>query len=473
MAAAIERARNSATLREPEWWRQMPAFAPTISGQTVTPETALAVTAVYACVLILAESVASLPLSVYRRLPNGGKEVATNHPVHQLLHVAPNDEQTAFEAIEYRMACLGLRGNAYSALTINGRGDIRDIQPLRPQHMRLDRDAAGRLVFDYQEPGAAKVYPKNLIWYTRGFGTDGVTGLSPIGVHREAIGYAMTLNEHGNRMFANGAMVGSTIEVPVEWSETAFQNFKADFKENHGGRLNANKPLILEAGAKFNTIGMSLVDAEYIASLKNAIAEVARIYRIPLHMLNELENATFSNIEHQSLEFVTRTLLPWLKRIEDSANRDLFGPLERGTYYVKFNVDALLRGDIKSRYEAYQIAVGGNNGPGWMARNEVRVLEDMDPLPGLDEIYVPAAPATPKPGDPTAEKPQKAGNKLPAIVKALRIERERRTDDSNFHGWASDYLHRMCEGTDTNPHDMLDDLQTLGVEGAIDQWLKS
>jgi HK97 family phage portal protein len=472
MVAAMEaaqqmgRARN-ATLREPEWWRQMPAFAPTISGQTVTPETALAVTAVYACVLILAESVASLPVSVYRRLPNGGKEVASDHPVHQLLHVAPNDEQTAFEAIEYRMACLGLRGNAYSALTINGRGDIRDIQPLRPQHMRLDRDAAGRLVFDYQEPGAAKVYNKNLIWYTRGFGTDGVTGLSPIGVHREAIGYAMTLNEHGNRMFANGAMVGSTIEVPVEWSETAFQNFKKDFNDNHGGRLNANKPLVLEAGAKFNTIGMSLVDAEYIASLKNAIAEVARIYRIPLHMLNELENATFSNIEHQSLEFVTRTLLPWLKRIEDSANRDLFGPLERGTYYVKFNVDALLRGDIKSRYEAYQIAVGGNNGPGWMARNEVRVLEDMDPLPGLDEIYVPAAPAAPKSGDAPADKPQKPAKNMQSIVKAMRIEWDRAAGDDEFLAWAHDYLDRMGA-----PH-LFGDIESLGVEGAIDQWLKS
>lgn len=149
MAAALEaaqqmgRARNSATLREPEWWRQLPAFAPSISGQTVTPDSALAVSAVYGCVLILAESVASLPMSVYRRLPNGGKEVATDHRVHMLLHVAPNDEQTAFEATEFRMASLGLRGNAYGALEINGRGDITSIQPLRPQYMRLTATGRG------------------------------------------------------------------------------------------------------------------------------------------------------------------------------------------------------------------------------------------------------------------------------------------------------------------------------------------
>jgi len=474
MAAAMEaaaqmgRARN-ATLREPEWWRQMPAFGPSISGQTVTPETALALSSVYACVLTLAESVASLPMNVYRRLPNGGKEVATDHRVHTLLHVAPNDEQTAFEAIEFRMACLGLRGNAYGALEINGRGDIGSINPLRPQFMHLDRDAAGRLVFDYQEPGAARVYPKSHIWYTRGFGTDGVSGLNPIAVHREAIGYAMTLNEHGSRMFANGAMVGSTIEVPTEWSETAFQNFKADFQQNHGGRLNANKPLVLEAGAKFNAIGMNLVDLEFIANQKMQIAEVARIYRIPLHMLNELDKATFSNIEHQSLEFVTRTLLPWLKRIEDSANRDLFGPLERGKYFVKFNMDALLRGDIKSRYEAYQIAIGGNNGPGWMSRNDVRLLEDMNPKDGLDEIYSPAAQAA---AEPPAKQPQTPAKNAQdgSIAKAILIERERLSDDAEFFAWAEDFFARMSKRNGVSYDMQLNDLYALGAEAAVAKW---
>lgn len=466
MAAALESARvRNTTLREPEWWRQS-GFAPaSISGQSVTPDTALAVPLVYACVLILAESVASLPMSVYRRLPNGGKEVATNHRVHSLLHVTPNDEQTAFEATEYRMACLAMRGNAYGALSMNGRGDVMEIQPLRPQFMQLDRDSAGRLVFDYQEPGATRVYSKDRIWYTRGFGTDGVSGLSPIAIHREAIGYAMTLNEHGSRLFANGAQVGATIEVPGEWSDTAFNNFKTDFNTNHGGRLNAGKPLILEGGAKFSPIGLSSVDAEYIASLKNSIAEVSRIYRIPLHMLNELDKATFSNIEHQSLEFVTRTLLPWLKRIEDSANRDLFGPLERGKYFVKFNLDALLRGDIKSRYEAYQVAVGGNNGPGWMSRNEIRLLEDLNPLDGLDEIYSPAAAAVPV-NDPQ-EADDKPDEKMAAAAKAVRIERARIADETAFEAWAADYLNRVMPD---RAESMFFDLTNLGADGAIAKW---
>lgn len=465
MAAAIDRVRNT-TLREPEWWRQSGFAATSISGQSVTPDSALAVSAVYACVLILAESVASLPMSVYRRLPNGGKEVATEHRVHNLLHVAPNDEQTAFEATEYRMVCLGMRGNAYGALALNGRGDVMEIQPLRPQYMQLDRDSAGRLVFDYQEPGATRVYAKDRMWYTRGFGTDGVAGLSPIAVHREAIGYAMTLNEHGSRLFANGAQVGSTIEIPGEWSDTAFNNFKTDFNTQHGGRLNAGKPLILEGGAKFHSIGLSSVDAEFIASLKNAVAEVARIYRIPLHMLNELDKATFSNIEHQSLEFVTRTLLPWLKRIEDSANRDLFGPLERGKYFVKFNLDALLRGDIKSRYEAYQVAVGGNNGPGWMSRNEVRLLEDMNPIDGLDEIYSPAA----QEPVPEPEQTPTDGKAAKAAAKAVRVEFDR-LDAKAFEAWAHDYFARVADKEGRFVADKLYlDLINLGPEAAITKW---
>lgn len=481
MAAALEaahrtgRARN-ATLREPEWWRQMSFAAQSISGQNVTPETALAVSAVYACVLILAESVASLPMSVYRRLPNGGKEVATDHRVHNLLHVAPNDEQTAFEATEYRMACLAMRGNAYGALVLSNRGEVMEIAPLRAQHMQLDRDSAGRLVFDYQEPGAAKVYSKDRIWYTRGFGTDGLTGLSPIGVHREAIGFAMTLNEHGSRMFANGAQVGSTIEVPGEWSDTAFTNFKTSFVEEHGGRLNAGKPLLLEGGAKFNAIGLSAVDAEYIATLKNQVAEIARMYRIPLHMLNELDKATFSNIEHQSLEFVTRTLLPWLKRIEDSANRDLFGPLERGKYFVKFNLDALLRGDIKSRYEAYQIAVTN----GWMNRNEVRLLEDMNPADGLDDFLTPmnmaGADDEPEAEEAEAEpapEPKPTDKAKAATARAVRIEFDR-LDPEGFAAWAADYFARLSdkEGR-TFAGALYGDLLNLGPEKALAKWTEN
>lgn len=471
MAAAIEaaaqmgRVRN-ATLREPEWWRQMPAFSPSISGHTVTPETALSVSAVYACVLILAESVASLPMSVYRRLPDGGKEVAANHRVHTLLHVAPNDEQTAFEAIEFRMACLGMRGNAYGALVVNGRGDVMEIQPLRPQHMRLDRDSAGRLVFDYQEPGASRTYAKDRIWYTRGFGTDGVTGLSPIGAHREAVGFAMTLNEHGSRMYANGAQVGTVIEVPGEWSDTAFTNFQKDFTENHGGRINVNKTLVLEGGAKVSSVGMNAVDAEFIASQKMQIAEIARIFRIPLHMLNELDKATFSNIEHQSLEFVTRTLLPWLKRIEDSANRDLFGPLERGKYFVKFNLDALLRGDIKSRYEAYQIAVTN----GWMNRNEVRLLEDLNPAEGLDEFLSPMNMQGAEEAEPEeATEATAPDNKAEAQAKACRIESVR-LSAADFNCWAFDYFRRQSEKDGVDYSDRLKDLLSLGVDAATEKW---
>jgi hypothetical protein len=186
-------------------------------------------------------------------------------------------------------------------------------------------------------------------------------------------------------------------------------------------------------------------------------------------MLNELDKATFSNIEHQSLEFVTRTLLPWLKRIEDSANRDLFGPLERGKYFVKFNLDALLRGDIKSRYEAYQIAVTN----GWMNRNEVRLLEDMNPAEGLDEFLSPMnMQGADESEDEEQDEPEEEG-KPPqdgSIAKAVLIERARLTDDAEFHAWAEGYFARMAARNSADYSMHLNDLYALGAEAAVAKW---
>lgn len=468
MAAALDAARNTrnATMKEPEWWRQTLGVGASISGQNVTPESALSVTAVFACVRVLAESVASLPMMVYKRLPDGGKEVATKHPLYRLLHDGPNRDQTAFEAGEFRMACLGLRGNSYSALILSNRGDVREIHPLRPQHMHLDRDSAGRMVFDYQEPGASRVYTQDRIWYTRGFGTDGVSGLSPIGVCRDAVGYAMTLNEHGSRMFANGAKVPGVLEMEGTLSEDAYKRLKEDFNAQHEGAKNAGRTLILEGGAKYSQIGMNAADAEFIASQKMQIAEIARIFRVPLHMLNELENATFSNIEHQSLEFVTHTLRPWLVRIEQSANRDLFGPLEAGQYFVEHKLDALLRGDIKSRYEAY--ASGITNG--WLKRNEVRQLENLNPEDGLDDLLVPLnmRGANDPPPEPKPE-PAKPDTKAEAQAKACRIEAVR-LSAADFNCWAIDYFQRQTDRDGVDYSSRLKELIDLGVDAATAKW---
>lgn len=462
MAAALEaaaqrgRARN-ATLREPEWWRQSLFAGQSITGQNVTPDTAMSVTAVYGCVRVLAESVASLPIMVYRRLPNGGKEPAREHPLYRLLHDAPNRDQTAFEASEFRMACLALRGNSYSHIVMDGKRNVQEIHPLRPQFMQVDR-RNGRLVFDYQEPGASRVYDQDVVWFTRGFGLDGVVGLSPIGLCREAIGYAMTLTEHGSRMFANGAKVPGVLEVPGELSDEAYERLKADFAAKHEGAANAGRTLILEGGAKYAQIGMNAADAEFIAAQKMQIAEIARIFRVPLHMLNELDKATFSNIEHQSLEFVTHTLRPWLVRIEQSANRDLLGPFEQRDYFIEFKLDALLRGDIKSRYEAYSIAVTN----GWMNRNEVRSLENLNPVDGLDDYLVPlnmsGTEERPEP-DPTVD----------AQAKAMRVERARLSDDA-FEAWVREFFDRQGRKHGVDYGDRLNDVLTLGVEDAIAKW---
>lgn len=435
-----------------------------ISGKSVTPETALSITAVFASVRVLAESVASLPMMVYRRQPDGGKAVATDHPLYRLLHDSPNRDQTSFEANEFRMASLALRGNSYSQIITNGRGDVREIHPLRPQFMRIERAASGKLVFDYQEPGAQRTFSQDEIWFTRGFSNDGVTGLSPIGVCREAIGYAITLTEHGSRMFANGAKIPGVLEVPGELSEVAYERLKKEFADKHEGAANAGRTILLEGGAKYAQIGMNASDAEFIAAQKLQIAEIARIFRVPLHMLNELENATFSNIEHQALEFVTHTLRPWLIRIEQSANRDLFGPQERGQYFVEFNLNALLRGDIKSRYEAYASGIVN----GWLKRNEARAWENLNPEDGLDDFLVPLnmssqKDATANDNPPIPDATKKPANSLTSVIKAVKIERAR-LSDSDFEKWAEDYFARTG-------HDGLEDVIALGADGAIRKWV--
>lgn len=427
----------------------------------------MSVAAVYACVRILSESVASLPLMLYRRTANG-REVARNHRLYRLMHDAPNEEQTSFEFLEFKMGCLAMRGNSYNWLELGNDNVVRSIQPLRPQFMQLDRDSRGRLVFDYQEPGAARVYEREEIWYSHGFSMDGVQGASPLSLHREGIGYALTLSQHGARLFANGAQVPATIEIPGEWSDAAFDRFKADFNEKHGGALNAGKPLILEGGAKFNSIGLSSVDAEYIASRKFQISEIARMFRVPPHMLADLERATFSNIEHQSLEFIRDTLRPWLRRIEQSANRDLLSEAERRLYFFEFKIDALLRGDQKSRYDAYHTAIAD----GWMSRNEVRRLENLNPVDGLDEYLVPLNMAK-------ADEANTVENALDREARALMAERAR-LSDSEFSAWAKDYYRRLAARLKRDGWNEIDadlyaeahlyEVLEHGPEAAIENW---
>lgn len=370
--------------QDPPTWVVKLSGWDTATGVTVTPESAMQATAVYACVRILAESVASLPLHVYRRLDEGGKERATDHYLYSILHDAPNPEMTSFELRELLMSHLALWGNAFAEIEYDNAGRVRALWPLRPDRMRVKR-SNGELVYIYMLNGQEIPLSAERVFHLRGLGSDGVLGYSPIAMARQAIGLALATEEFGARFFGNGARPGIVLQHPGVLSEKARKNLRESWEERHGGLEKSHRIAILEEGMTIQEIGIPPEDAQFIQTRKFQITEIARIFRIPPHMLADLERATFSNIEHQSIEFVVHTLRPWLVRWEQAIHQRLFLPSERDTNFAEFLVDGLLRGDIKSRYDAY--AVGRQWG--WLSADDVREMENMNPLPdGKGKMYM-------------------------------------------------------------------------------------
>ena len=429
---------KNATLKEPEFLRQSNNSIFGGTGISVTPEDAMKVSAVFGCVRILAETVASLPLKVYRTTPNGRE--AVNHPLNDILGVTVNGEQTAMEFREFQMSSLGLRGNAYSVISRSNRGGIGSIDALKPAFMHIDRDANQRLVFDYQEPGNNNVYPADRIWRVAALGSDGVTGLSPIGLAKESIGVAIATEQTAARLFSNGTQASMTLNFDRTLTEDQINNLRNQFADNYAGYKNAHKPLILESGMTANKIGLNADEAQFLQSRKFQIAEIARWYRVPLHMLNELDKATFSNIEHQSIEFVMHTIRPWLVRIEQTIARDLLTRQERNAgLYVSHTVEGLLRGDSASRYAAYSSAITN----GWMSRNEVRRLENLNPEDGLDDFVLPLNMSAGESTDVTETEAEVLNRLAESEITILAKESKNRGD--SFAGWVVDYYSRQTD----------------------------
>ena len=368
---------NEVSLKEPEWWKQAGMVRPTGSGQTVTVDSAMRVSAVYGCVRIISEAIAALPIKIYEKTP-AGREVSS-HYLNNLL-LLPNSIQTGFEAREFGLSDLLLRGNSYNQKVSTNRGQLGEIIPLYSQYMNVDKGSNGELIFDYQEPGAARVFSQSEIWRIAGRSSNGVTGDSPITQAREAIGLALALEEHGAALFKNGTQTGAVFEIPTTLTDEAFQRLQTELKKKQGSS-HAHENMILEGGLVRKNISMTAEDSQFIETRKLQVADIARFFRVPLHKLNELDGATFSNIEHQSIEFVVDTLTPWMVRIESSIYRDLLSPRERESLYAKHNVQALLRGDTKTRNESHKIGIDG----GWLSANEVREKEEWNRVEGLDE----------------------------------------------------------------------------------------
>lgn len=348
-------------------------FGGTASGKTVNERTAMQTTAVYACVRILAETIASLPLNIYRSTDNG-KEKATDHQLYYLLHDEPNPEMTSFVFRETLMSHLLLWGNAYAQIIRDGRGKVLALYPLLPDRMTVDRTTDGQLYFEYRKDTGYVILRPEDILHIPGLGFDGLVGYSPIAMAKNAIGMAIATEEYGGKFFANGASPGGVLEHPGVVKDPA--RIRESWNTVYQGSGNAHRIAVLEEGMKFQPIGIPPEQAQFLETRKFQTEEICRIFRVPPHLVANLDKATFSNIEHQSISFVVHTIRPWLVRLEQGMNKALLSPSEKGQYFVGFVVDGLLRGDYASRMQGY--AIGIQNG--FLSPNDVRTLENMNTI---------------------------------------------------------------------------------------------
>jgi HK97 family phage portal protein len=350
-------------------------FGGTTSGKAVNERTAMQTSAVYACVRILAESVAGLPLHVYERTANGSKSTKPSHPLYRLLHDEPNREMTSFVFRETLMSHLLLWGNAYAQIIRDGRGFPIALYPLLPDRMAVDRNESGELVYTYQsDKGQVKLRRENIL-HIPGLGFDGLIGYSPIAMAKNAVGLALATEDYGATFFANGANPGGVLEHPGVIKPEQADRLRESWQSQFGG-ANAHKVAVLEEGLKFHQMSIPPEQAQFLETRKFQINEIARIFRVPPHMVGDLEKSSFSNIEQQSLEFVKYTLDPWVVRWEQSLQQALILPSEKATFFIKFNLDGLLRGDYQSRMQGYSTGIQN----GFMSVNDVRGLEDMNLL---------------------------------------------------------------------------------------------
>ena len=360
------------------------------SGIVVNPQTALQASTVYACVQVLSQSLAMLPCHLYQKNKDGNKTLAENHPLFSLLHDQPNDWQTSVEFMEMMVASLCLRGNAYAYVNRTTSGRVVELLPLHPDMVRVNMGTGFKLDYQVTLPdGSFQSLGPGELFHVRGLTLNGWLGISPIAYARESIGLSLATEKFGSQLFRNGAKMGGVLEHPNKIGQEAYARLKDSFDYAYNGE-NAHKTAILEEGMKFTKISMTADDSQFLETRKYQRSEIASIFRVPPHMIGDLERATFSNIEQMSLEFVSYTLMPWLVRFEKAIKRDLLTPKERSQYHVKYNVTSLLRGDAAARSAYY------HNGilDGWLTRNEARHAESeigniLNPIEGLDTPLMP------------------------------------------------------------------------------------
>ena len=357
------------------------------SGVEVDEIRAMQTSAVYACVRVISETISSLPCCLYKSVDKG-REVAKEHPLCEVLHDMANPEMTSFTFREVMMTALLLYGNAYAKVVRDRAGHVKELWYLRADRVTVERDLVTKKIkytFSSDIDNKTHVFKAEQIFHIVGMSYDGLKGLSPIDQAREAVGLALATEEFGARFFGNGARPGGVLEHPGIVKDP--EKLRESWNKVYQGAKNSHKIAVLEEGMHYHEIGLSPEASQFLQTRKYQLNEICRIFRVPPHMIGDLERSTFSNIEHQSIDFVVHTIRPWLKRWEQAIYKCLLSPQERQLYYAKFNVDGLLRGDFATRTGGY--ATARQNG--WMSINEIRQLENLNPIPtekGGDDYLV-------------------------------------------------------------------------------------
>lgn len=355
-----------------------------ISGVSVTPETAMKYSVVFSCIKVLSESVGMLPLHLYKETGDSKKK-ARGHNLYDLLHDEPNGYQTAQEFKEMLVAHVCLRGNFYAYIN-RVRGEVRELLPFNPDAVVpvLDDNYDLKYKVTYAN-GSSAVLDQKDVFHIKGLTLDGFTGVSVIKYAKDSIGLGIATERHGAKLFSNGARPGGILSTENKLTDEQIPRIRESWNSTHGGAENAHKTAILEGGLTWTAIGMTSEDSQFLETRKYQRSEIAGMFRVPPHMIGDLERSTNNNIEHQGQEFVTYSLMPYLTRIEQRVRKSLLSKKEKGEYFVKFNVGALVRGDMKTRGEWYTKLIL----TGMMSPNEGRELEDMNPRDDGDNYLTP------------------------------------------------------------------------------------
>lgn len=378
---------KTSTLANPaKWFKELFADS-SVAGVNVTRERALKHTAVFSCIRVLAETIGCLPIHLYsKEIKN--KRVYTykeyNHPINKVLK-KPNKNMTRTVFLENMILHLNLKGEHISQVIRNRKGEIIELVPLKTENLEVYlKEGSSEVFYMYNHEKLGRVYLKRSdVLRVIGLSLDGYFGISPIEYNKSSIGLSMATEKFGINFFEKGANASGIFKKAGVLSDEAYERLRNDLKSKYAGLTNSGKPMLLEDGLEFEKLSINNNDSQFLETRKYQRSEIAGMFRVPSHMINDLEKATFSNIEHLSMDFARYSILPWVNRIEQAFNDILLDNSDK--YEIKFNLNGILRADTKTRYEAYGKAIRD----GWMSRNEARVLEDMNYADGLDEFLYP------------------------------------------------------------------------------------